>query len=149
MATYKSPFTKLRQQLHKHQEFLREVLDDVTDLTQENLTQNTPGKKLPDEWQKTVEVSGRHGEGRVFNTRVEADPDTWEEIMGYLNFGTRAHGPVTAQALHWIDKETGEDVFAKWVKGIKAAHFMETTQDKIEQFFGTLQRRWEDFSNGQ
>ena len=148
MATYKSPFTDLRQQLRKQQEFLRDVLKDVTDLTQENLAKNTPGKTLPDEWVKSVEVSGRKGSGEVKNTRLEADRETWEKIFGYLNFGTRAHGPVNAQVLHWVDKTTGEDIFAAWVAGINAFQFMEKTDDKIEEFSRTLQKRWEDLLSG-
>lgn len=38
----------------------------------------------------------------------------------YLEFGTRAHGPVRAKLLHWV--EDGKDIFAKWVRGITATN---------------------------
>jgi hypothetical protein len=151
MTTYRSPFTQLRQQLRKQREFLQGVLTDATQIAKANLRENTPGKKLPDEWVSTVQVSGRQGQGRVYNTRVERDPNTWEPIMGYLNFGTRTHWiePVNAQALHW--EEFGQHYFSKGhiVSGILGSFFMEGTQKQIETFEKTLQKRWEAFLHDQ
>ncbi len=114
MATYQSPFTRLRQHLRKQSDFLRDVLQDVTTLTQADLKQNTPGNRLPDEWETSVEVAGRQGKGRVGNARVERDPETWEPVLGYLNFGTHTHyvAPVHAHALHWTNA-LGEECFSK------------------------------------
>jgi len=39
-------------------------------------------------------------------------------VVLYLEYGTKAHGPVTAKALHWVDN--GQDIFARWVRGIDA-----------------------------
>lgn len=151
---YQSPFTDLRRQLHRQQEFLQNVLDDTVKMCiwgRKGLRWTTPGHYLPEQWISEVHVSGRRGTAHVWNVRVISDPDTWEPIMGYLNFGTRKHpiAPVNKQALHWIDEETGEDRFSMGhdVKGIKAAHFMEKAQKQVEQFTKTLQRRWENFLN--
>ena len=38
-------------------------------------------------------------------------------VIFYLNYGTQAHGPVTARHLHW--KQDGKDIFANWVTGIR------------------------------
>jgi hypothetical protein len=56
-------------------------------------------------------------------------------IAGYLNYGTIAHGPVTAKALHWISG--GKHIFAKWVRGIKPHPFWGVTPEvltKIDQY---------------
>lgn len=46
--------------------------------------------------------------------------------MKYLEFGTRAHGPVTAKFLHFFTL-SGE-VFTKWVRGIKPMRIFARTQ---------------------
>lgn len=53
-----------------------------------------------------------------------------EKVL-YLEFGTGIYGkrrkPITpkkAKALHWVDRETGEDIFAKWVRGIEPRMFI-------------------------
>lgn len=43
----------------------------------------------------------------------------------FFEKGTKAHGPVTAPKLHWKDEETGEHIFADWVRGIVALRIME------------------------
>lgn len=43
----------------------------------------------------------------------------------FQNNGTRAHGPRTKQVMRFIPKGGSEYVFAKWVRGIEGAHFME------------------------
>uniref|UniRef100_A0AAU7J7X1 Tail completion or Neck11 protein n=1 Tax=Microbacterium phage Sunny TaxID=3144828 RepID=A0AAU7J7X1_9VIRU len=43
----------------------------------------------------------------------------------FQNNGTRAHGPRTAKALRFIPKGGSQYVYAKWVRGIEGAHFME------------------------
>ncbi|QSM01228.1 hypothetical protein QDA08_gp33 [Microbacterium phage NoodlelyBoi] len=43
----------------------------------------------------------------------------------FQNNGTRAHGPRTKQVMRFIPKGGSQFVFAKWVRGIVGAHFME------------------------
>lgn len=43
----------------------------------------------------------------------------------FQNDGTRAHGPRRANFMVFSPKGGGGVVFAKWVKGIQGAHFME------------------------
>lgn len=43
---------------------------------------------------------------------------------GFNEFGTRAHGPVTAKALRFKPKGSRVYVFAKWVRGITPVRFM-------------------------
>jgi hypothetical protein len=42
----------------------------------------------------------------------------------YQEFGTRAHGPVRAKFLVFQIRGRGPVIFAKWVRGVTAAHFM-------------------------
>ena len=43
----------------------------------------------------------------------------------FQNDGTRAHGPRTAKMLAFVPKGGSAVVFAKWVRGVRGAHFME------------------------
>jgi hypothetical protein len=51
----------------------------------------------------------------------------------FLEYGTDYHwvGPTAAAALHWIDPETGADMFSKghYISGIHAIHFMQRAFD--------------------
>ena len=42
----------------------------------------------------------------------------------YQEFGTRAHGPKRAKRLVFQIRGKGPVIFAKWVRGVTAAHFM-------------------------
>lgn len=52
-------------------------------------------------------------------------------LMGWLHYGTRAHGPVKAKALHWV--KDGKHIYAKWVRGIKPTYFFTVTPDLNSQ----------------
>lgn len=56
--------------------------------------------------------------------------NTWGDrnkpLAKWFNYGTRDHGPRFAKFLHWKDKKTGRDIFAKWVRGIPRTNAMET-----------------------
>lgn len=43
----------------------------------------------------------------------------------WFNEGTRAHGPKHAKFLHWKDKVTGQDIYARWVRGVPKTHAMQ------------------------
>lgn len=58
-----------------------------------------------------AKVSGKKGS-------VKAD----RPYASFLEFGTKAHGPVTANMLHW--HSFGVHHFAKWVRGISPRPFM-------------------------
>jgi HK97 gp10 family phage protein len=45
--------------------------------------------------------------------------------------GTRAHGPVRAKMLAWKSK-SGQLIFAKWVRGVKARWFMRKGKEEVE-----------------
>lgn len=42
----------------------------------------------------------------------------------YQEHGTQGHGPVRAKALRFRPKGSSTFVFAKWVRGVRPAHFM-------------------------
>lgn len=44
--------------------------------------------------------------------------------MLYQERGTRAHGPRTAKFMVFTPKGSNRVVFAKWVRGVKAGHFV-------------------------
>lgn len=49
----------------------------------------------------------------------------------YTEYGTRAHGPVTAQALRFKPKGASAYVFAKWVRGITPYRWAQKTLDMV------------------
>ena len=60
----------------------------------------------------------------------------------FTEHGTRAHGPVFAKVMHFVTKD-GTEVFAKWVRGVEAMHWMRNATDKafpmITRLFTALQ----------
>lgn len=63
-------------------------------------------------------VPGRHPLNPTFSVGARVP------YAAYQEKGTRAHGPVRARRMVFTPKGAGSAVFAMWVKGIKAAHFV-------------------------
>lgn len=53
------------------------------------------------------------------------------KYAGFQEYGTRDHGPVKAQFLVFKPKGSGTFVFAKHVRGVKAAHFARDAYRKL------------------
>jgi hypothetical protein len=53
------------------------------------------------------------------------------KLMGWLHYGTKAHGPVKAKMLHWV--KDGNHIYAKWVRGIKPTYFFSVTPELNNQ----------------
>ena len=75
--------------------------------------------------------TGRMQSGMQVRTIASSDLARRYEVSSsapytiFQNNGTRAHGPRTAKALRFIPKGGSDYVYAKWVRGIQGAHFME------------------------
>ena len=69
------------------------------------------------------------------------------EIIGYLEYGTRDHWiyPRVAKMLHWIDPDTGEDCFSAghMVSGIKPVGMIRQTARELESEIRKVQRKGE------
>lgn len=69
------------------------------------------------------------------------------EIIGYLEFGTRDHWvyPKIAKVLHWVDPVTGEDCFSAghMVSGIKPVGMIRKTESEFGRKIAKLQTRTE------
>lgn len=63
-------------------------------------------------------VPGRHPLNPAFSVGARTP------YAAYQEYGTRAHGPVRARRMVFTPKGAGSAVFAMWVKGIRAAHFV-------------------------
>lgn len=50
---------------------------------------------------------------------------TNKDYAGFIEYGRGPVRPVTAKVLHWIDKDTGKDVFAMFSKATNPMPFME------------------------
>jgi hypothetical protein len=69
------------------------------------------------------------------------------QIVDFLEYGTRPHiiVPVIANALHWVDEESGDDVFARRVRhpGTKPLGFVRRTQNDVEKIGETIVRQFD------
>lgn len=81
---------------------------------------------------QNIVSSGRINTGRMLKSiRVEPAGNAKWKVVSYVPYakfqewGTRAHGPVTANALRFKPKGSSTFVFAKRVRGVTAAHFFE------------------------
>lgn len=137
----------LTARLNNPKPFIQRVLEDVCLRCVRTLRENTYGENMPLGWTFDFDIAGEQGTATVYHTLLESDRATWEVVFHVMNHGSRAHGPVRAKALHWIDKETGEDVFAKWVKGVKPLYFAEKCDLVIANFERTLQGKWQRWVN--
>lgn len=100
-------FESMRLDLPNVQErFLTQISKSTLDL----LRANTPKDSgiLSNSW---YEIS------RTNNTVIIGVKDDQTKKLKYIIFGTRPHPiyPVRAKALHWIDPDTGRDIFASKV----------------------------------
>lgn len=90
-----------------------------------------------------IRAAGRVDTGRMVNS-VKATRDTRRDRLrpayivgprvGYAKFqdlGTRAHGPKHKKFMRFKPKGKNYFVFAKWVRGVKAAHFMAKAASKL------------------
>jgi hypothetical protein len=108
-------------------EIKKNFLNDVKDIAIDNLKDFSSGKN----W-KTI---GKNIQYKVTDNEIIIYPSTNKsDLFGWLHYGTKAHGAVTAKALHW--KEGGKHIFVKWVRGIKATNFFEinsSMESKIQK----------------
>lgn len=90
-----------------------------------------------------IRAAGRVNTGRMVNS-VKATRDVRSNRLrpaylvgprvGYAKFqdrGTRAHGPKTKKFMRFKPKGKNYFVFAKWVRGVKAAHFMSKAASRM------------------
>lgn len=60
-------------------------------------------------------------QGEVINTWGTED----KPLALWFNYGTRDHGSLGDYPLHWVDKVTGEDIYAWYVRGVPRTEAME------------------------
>ena len=135
----------IARRLSNPRPFIETLFRELGERVVNDLRQNTPGERLPDEWQYAIDAGGNEARLTIFNSRLEGDREQWEMIFNYLNHGTRTHyvAPVRAQALHWT--EGGQHFFSKGhvVSGILGAFFAEKADRIIADFERGLERRWQ------
>lgn len=140
-----SKLSEIANRLTNPRPFIEALFRELGERVVNDLRQNTPGERLPTEWQYEIQTSGNETSMTIFNSRLEGDREHWEVIFGYLNHGTRTHyvAPVRAQALHWV--EGGQHFFSKGhvVSGILGAFFAEKADKIIADFERGLERRWQ------
>jgi hypothetical protein len=73
-----------------------------------------------------VEDTTRKGMVAQFTVTSTAPHSMFQEA------GTRAHGPRRAKMLAWTPKGGGPMIFAKWVRGVTALHFMENAAKALK-----------------
>lgn len=108
--------------------------DKVADITKQaalKATRRTQGRI-----QRNIKAAGRVNTGRMVNSvTIERVPGKHPlnptfsvgartPYAAYQEYGTRAHGPTTRRFMAFNPKGSSETVFAKWVRGIRPAHFV-------------------------
>jgi hypothetical protein len=108
--------------------------DKVADITKQaalKATRRTQGRI-----QRNIKAAGRVNTGRMVNSvTIERVPGKHPlnptfsvgartPYAAYQEYGTRAHGPTTRRFMAFNPKRSSETVFAKWVRGIRPAHFV-------------------------
>uniref|UniRef100_A0AAU8B1N9 Type I neck protein n=1 Tax=Dulem virus 38 TaxID=3145756 RepID=A0AAU8B1N9_9CAUD len=108
--------------------------DKVAQITKQAALKAT--KRTQGRIQRNIRAKGRVNTGRMVNSvTIERVPGkhplnpTFEvgartAYAAYQEKGTRAHGPVKARRMVFSPKGSSETVFAKWVRGIRGAHFV-------------------------
>lgn len=86
--------------------------------------------------QRNIRSAGRVNTGRMVNSvtiqRVPGKPPlnptfsvgARTPYAAYQEYGTRAHGPATKRFMVFNPKGSRSSVFAKWVRGVRGAHFV-------------------------
>ena len=94
------------------------------------------GDRVSDSWEMKFQ---RYALWRELEWSVLSD----NEIVGYLEYGTRDHWiyPRVAKMLHWIDPDTGEDCFSAghMVSGIKPVGMIRQTEAELERKIRAIQ----------
>ena len=62
------------------------------------------------------------------------------DYVKYPEYGTRAHGPVKANALKFMPKGGKAFVFATWVRGVRPYGFMQRSLDHIRMISSSTTR---------
>ena len=107
-ALQRALYQKYRSKLDEYRAWLRARMEMYLDEIKNEIPVVT-GKTRDS--LRLREVSGGKNHGTI---QLVTD----SKVIFYLEYGTRAHGPVRAKALHWQDG--GKDIFAKWVRGIQS-----------------------------
>lgn len=66
-------------------------------------------------------VQTDRNKGKVVNTWGSDE----KPLALWFNYGTKDHGSLGDYPLHWIDKVTGEDIYAMYVRGVPKTLAME------------------------
>jgi hypothetical protein len=110
-------------------QILHQIGLDIVDEARYNLTQNG-----------NFDTGGLHGSIRILNEdddSVTVGTDALHAI--YIEFG---RGPVTPKDpdgwLHWFDKKSGREIFAKYSGPVEAMPFLQPAVEVISKRFGDL-----------
>lgn len=77
---------------------------------------------LPPSFAKGIKfVKNDNLEGKVVNVWGSTE----KPLALWFNYGTRDHGALGNWALHWVDKVTGKDIYAMYVRGVPRTLAME------------------------
>lgn len=90
---------------------------------------------------QNVTASGRGGGLReIHSERIQANAQGvfWEvgskkDYFKYHEWGTRDHGPRRARVLRFKPGGSSDFVFAKWVRGIRAGHFLQNALGSLSE----------------
>jgi hypothetical protein len=121
-------------------QILHEVMTEVVSEARSNLQNN--GNIVTGDLHASIEIL----EEKEVGGTIMGEVGTEVFYAIYIEFGRGMVFPVTAQVLHWINPETGEDVFARFSREFEGAPFLEPavivkTKDFADRIHEALTRR--------
>lgn len=122
------------ERLEQAKEYLRNLGEAIVSEAKSNLQNNT--SVVTGHLLSTIrvfdELSSENGDGITIVVGTDAD------YAEYIEYGRGPVRPVNAMALHWIDPETGKDVFAQYAGPTEPQPFMEPAVLKYTEMYPSV-----------
>jgi len=106
--TQRKLLMRYNEKLDEYKAWLYDIMERTMFEIKNEIPGGGSGKTADSIYMRTIEEGPMAGVVLILTNSM---------VIFYLNFGTEAHGPVTARALRF--KIGGKVIFAKWVQGVQ------------------------------
>jgi len=129
VETQRKLLVKYYQKIDEYKAWLNDVMERTMYEIKNEIPGGGTGQTADSIYMRTLESGQLAGTILILTNSL---------VIFYLNFGTEAHGPKTAKALHW--KHNGKDIFARWVSGVQPHGMIDRAAGSLR---AELQTAWE------
>jgi len=117
------------------------VLDGLQN-TKQNLLEDV-AEQIVIEAQNILRLNGNEGMGELLNSIKILESGigtvlvgTQKDYAGYVEYGRGPVRPLSPDGvLHWVDRETGEDVFTKYSSPVEPSPFMAPAVESVVAWY--------------